>query len=106
MYRQNRRVINSSAEPPPVVLAAQEETPAVPNVRGSQVSTPVGLTQQEGTPQQPSLPDPEVQTTPVRASTRLRRQPLWMADYDLCSLSLNNDHKLFDIVVVTVDHPS
>ena len=25
---------------------------------------------------------------------------------DLSSLSLNNDHKLFDIVVVTVDHPS
>ena len=81
VYRRNRRVINSSAEPPPVVLAAQEETPAVPNVPGSQASTPVGPTQQEGTPQQPSLPDPEVQTTPVRASTRLRRQPLWMADY-------------------------
>ena len=76
VYRRNGRVINSSAEPPPVVLAAQEETPAVLNVPGSQASTPVGLTQQ-----QPSLPDPEVQTTPVRASTRLRRQPLWMADY-------------------------
>ena len=25
---------------------------------------------------------------------------------DLSSLSLNNDQKLFDIVVVTVDHPS
>ena len=81
VYRRNRRVINSSAEPPPVVLAAQEETPAVPNVPGSQASTPVGPTQQEGTPQQPSLPDPEVQTAPVRASTRLRRQPLWVADY-------------------------
>ena len=29
-----------------------------------------------------------------------------MSLHDLCSLSLNNDHKLFDIVVVTVDHPS
>ena len=81
VYRRNLMVINPSAEPPPVSLAGQEEAPAFPSVPASQTSTPVGLTQQDGTPQQPSLPDPEVQTTPVRASTRLRRQPLWMADY-------------------------
>jgi len=81
VYCPNRRVINPSAEPPPVVLAAQEETPAFPSVPSSQTSTLVGLTQQEETPQQPSLPDPEVQTTPVRVSNCLRRQPLWMADY-------------------------
>jgi len=81
VYRRNRRVINPSAEPPPVVVAAQEETPAFPSVPCWQTSTPVGLTQQEETPQQPSLPDPEVQTTPVRASSHLRRQPLWIADY-------------------------
>ena len=30
VYRPNRSVINPSAEPPPVVLAAQEEKPAFP----------------------------------------------------------------------------
>ena len=39
VYRRNRWVINSSAEPLPVVLAAQEETPSVPNVPGSHHSS-------------------------------------------------------------------
>ena len=109
MYRRNRRVINSSAEPPPVVLASQEETPAVPDVPGSQASTPVGLTQQEG------HHSSHLYLTLRCKQLLLERLLVWgdshcgwqtMSLRDLSSLSLNNDHKLFDIVVVTVDHPS